>query len=153
MANVKPVALNKSHMTKAEKKARIEAEEKLKGNARISNIPPQELSESGKIIYKNIINIMPQDFLTGIDSYIVSVVAEALDRMKQCQIKINETSLFNDGEENIAVKTYEKYSKIFNTYSSKLGMSPKDRAALSCLILNDKKEEDPLLKALSDDDD
>ena len=152
MANIKPIELNKSHISKAEKKARLEAEKSLKGNKCISTLPPEQLSDGGKKIYKDIIDTMPKDFLTGIDAYIVGVVAEALARMKECQEKINDYGLFSDGEENVAVKTYEKYSKIFNTYSSKLGMSPKDRAALSCLILQDKKEEDPLLKALSDDD-
>lgn len=152
MANIKPIELNNSHISKAEKKARLEAEKKLKGDTNISLLPPPQLSEGGGKIYQDIINTMPKDFLTGIDAYIVGVVAEALDRMKECQEKINNYGLFDDGEENVAVRTYEKYSKIFNTYSSKLGMSPKDRAALSCLILNDKKEEDPLLKALSEDD-
>lgn len=153
MANIKPIELNNSHISKTEKKARLEAEKKLKGDKSISILPPPQLSEGGGKIYQDIINTMPKDFLTGIDAYIVGVVAESLDRMKECQEKINSHGLFNDDEENVAVKTYEKYSKIFNTYSSKLGMSPKDRAALSCLILNDKKEDDPLLKALSDDDD
>lgn len=153
MANVKPIDLNNSHISKEERKARKEAEDRLKGNSKISNKPSDTLSSIGKEIYKNIIQIMPNGFLTGIDAYIVEVVAEALARMKECQEIINESGLFIEGDENNAVKTYEKYSKIFNSYSSKLGMSPKDRAALSCLILQDQdKKEDPLLKILGDEE-
>ena len=152
MSNTKPIGLNNSHISKEEREARQQAENKLKGDTIISNKAHKELSKNGKKIYKDIISIMPQDFLTGVDEYIVSVVAECLDRMKECQNQINKTGLFDEaGNESKAVKTYEKYSKIFNSYSSKLGMSPKDRASLSCLIINDKaNQQDELLNILKD---
>ena len=74
--------------------------------------------------------------------------------MKECQTKINEEGLFDkSSNENQAVRTYEKYSKIFEKFSSKLGLSPKDRATLAVLVINEQAEkEDPVLKALRGED-
>lgn len=154
MPNIKPIALQTGHISNAEIEERKQAEEKLKGDAEISVKPPKELSTNGKKLYKNIVSLLPSGFLSGGDIYVVGIVAESLDRMCECQLKINKDGLFSkEGEENQAVRTYDKYSKIFEKFSSKLGLSPKDRASLAVLVLNDKeKEEDALLKALSEDD-
>jgi len=153
MPNIKPIALQNGHISNEEKEARKVVEEKLKGNTEITIKPPKELSTNGKKLYKNIINLLPTGFLNGGDTYVVTIVAEALDRMQTCQIRLNNNGLFNEeGEENNAVKTYDKYSKIFEKFSAKLGLSPKDRASLAVLNLNaDEEKQDELLSVLRGD--
>jgi P27 family predicted phage terminase small subunit len=153
MPNIKPIALQTKHNSKEDIEKRIEMEDKLKGNTTIEIIPPSNLSSNGKKIYKNIIKILPDGFLNGGDIYTVSIVAEALDKMQECQKEIKVNGLFVDGTESKAVGTYKKYVDIFNTFGSKLGLSPRDRASLSVLNLNQEMEkQDPLLQILSGDD-
>ncbi|SHN04297.1 phage terminase, small subunit, putative, P27 family [Anaerosporobacter mobilis DSM 15930] len=155
MPNIKPIALATGHISNEEIRERQETEEKLKGNTTIDVKPPKELSANGKKLYKHIISLLPNGFLSGGDTFVVGIVAESLDRMQKCQIKLNKDGLFDeDGTENQAVRTYEKYSKIFEKFSAKLGLSPKDRASLAVLVINDKdNQEDQLLKILKGDDD
>ncbi|NRY59857.1 phage terminase small subunit P27 family [Clostridium beijerinckii] len=153
MPNIKPVALQNNHKSNAEIESRQRTEEKLKGDTEVSIKPPKELSANGKKLYKNIIKLLPTGFLNGGDKFVVTIVAEALDRMQTCQQNINDNGLFDEnGIENNAVKTYDKYSKIFEKFSAKLGLSPKDRAALAVLNLNQIEEsQDELLKILKGD--
>lgn len=153
MPNIKPVELQTGHISKEQIQQRKETEEKLKGNTIIPARAPRELSANGKRLYRHIISLLPSDFLNGADVYTVGIVAEALDRMQICQDKINTDGLFTEeGNENQAVRTYEKYSKIFEKFSAKLGLSPKDRASLAALNLKDKEtKEDPVAKALRGD--
>jgi P27 family predicted phage terminase small subunit len=155
MANIKPAKLRTGKTGKDEIKQRETTENELKGSKPISVTPPRELSKTGKRKYKQIISLLPDDFLSGGDMFVVGIVAEALDRMAQAQIQLNEKGLFNNaGEENNATKAYERYSKIFEKFSSKLGLSPKDRAALAVLNINAEEEkDDPVLNALRGDSD
>ncbi len=155
MANIKPIALATGHISNEEIRERQETEQKIKGSIPIDAKPPKELSPNGKKLYKHIVSLLPSGFLNGGDTFVVGIVAEALDRMQNCQQKLNKDGLFSDeGLENQAVRTYEKYSKIFEKFSAKLGLSPKDRASLAVLVINDKEnEEDPLLKVLRGEDD
>jgi len=154
MPNIKPVALQTGHISNAETEARRVAEEKLKGRAEISLTPPKDLSVNGKELYKSIVSLLPSGFLSAGDIFTVGIVAEALDRMQRCQSEINSNGLFDlERKEVEAVKTYERYAKIFDKFSAKIGLSPKDRASLAVLILSDKdNKEDPLLKILRGED-
>lgn len=153
MPNIKPAALQNNHKSNAELETRQQTEERLKGDIEVSIKPPKELSANGKKLYKNIIKLLPTGFLNGGDTFVVTIVAEALDRMQTCQSNINDNGLFDEnGVENNAVKTYDKYSKIFEKFSAKLGLSPKDRAALAVLNLNQIEEsQDEVLKILKGD--
>lgn len=150
MANIKPAELRTGKTGKDEVSKRKQAENKLKGAKKIPTKPKGELSESGKKLYKEIIKLLPDGFLSGGDTYVVGIVADALSRMAECQSILNQNGMFSTtGEELDAVKTYERYSKIFDKFSSKLGLSPKDRAALAVLNINAEEEKnDPLLQVL-----
>ena len=154
MPNIKPVALQTGHIKNKDTKARKEAEDKLKGSKEIRLTPPKDLSTNGKKLYKSIVSLLPSGFLSAGDVFTVGIVAEALDRMQRCQSEINSNGLFDDeGKEVEAAKTYERYSKIFDKFSAKIGLSPKDRASLAILNINDKdNQEDPLLKILRGED-
>jgi len=152
--NVRPIALQTKHNSKEDIQKREEAESKLKGDTVIDITPPSNLSTYGKKIYKNIIEILPDGFLNGGDIYVVTIIADALDNMKICQKEIKKSGLFINGKENPAVLTYKKYVDIFNTYSTKIGLSPRDRASLSVLNINAENEKnDEVLKALRGGDD
>jgi P27 family predicted phage terminase small subunit len=151
--NVKPATARTGKTGKVEKSKREEVENTLKSEKEISNKAPTGLSDNGKDIYKEIINLMPKGFLNGADTYTVSIVAEALDRMQTAQKRLNSEGLFTEmGEERDASKSYERYSKIFDKFGGKIGLSPRDRAALAALMLKDEKKEDPLMAILADDD-
>lgn len=162
MPNIKPARLRTGKTGKEEIDKRIKQEEKIKGTSKINKQAPKTLSSSGARLYKEIIDLLPEDFLNGADTYTVGIVAEALDRMMTSQLKINQDGLFVDAVkeiegklvsvgtfENEAAKTYERYSKIFDKFGSKLGLSPKDRAALAVLNIKEEEEkQDPLLAIL-----
>lgn len=152
MAYIKPAELRTGKTGKDEIEKRKKAEASLKGNTEISQKPKGKLSRTGKKLYKEIIKLLPAGFLNGGDTYVVEIVADALSRMGECREILNDGMFDKAGEERDAVKTYERYSKIFDKFSSKLGLSPKDRAALAVLNINAEEEkDDPLLKALRGD--
>ena len=153
MSYVKPAELRTGKTGKAEIEARKKAEQALKTTQSITKTPAKDLSERGKVLYREIIKLLPDGFLSAGDTYVVSIVADALSRMGECRGIINNDGMFSeDGAELDAVKTYERYSKIFDRFSSKLGLSPKDRAALAVLNVNaDEEKADPLLQALRGD--
>ena len=149
MANIKPIGLKQGKIAKDQIKARIDAEEKLKGDP-IAAAAPTRLTENGVMIYNKLLTSFPKDFLTSSDSHTLEIVANSLDMMQTAQEDINSRGeLLADDSENPSIRIYERYSKIFNTFGSKLGMSPKDRAALAIIMTTQAADdEDPLLKAL-----
>lgn len=150
MANIKPVSLNKGkHNSKERAESRQKAEDSLKCKP-ISRIAPNRLSKNGKTIYSNLLKSFPDGFLTASDSHTLEIVANAIDMMQISQKDINERGFLLDEDiENPSIRVYERYTKIFNTFGSKLGMSPRDRASLAVLLVNQQEEkEDPLLDAL-----
>jgi P27 family predicted phage terminase small subunit len=155
MANIKPAEFRTGHTSNEEIKKRKDTENKLKGNKKISAQPPVDLSDNGKRIYKEIIKLLPKGFLSSADTYTVRIVAESLDCMKISSSVIHKKGLFtDDGKENEASKAYERYSKIYDKFSAKIGLSPKDRAAIASIIVADREnKDDELLKVLRGDDD
>ncbi|MBU3153907.1 P27 family phage terminase small subunit [Clostridium estertheticum] len=153
MANIKPIELQTKHSNPEDIQKRMETEEALKGNTVIEIKPPTSLSTTGKKFYKKIIEILPSGFLNGGDTYCVTIIAESLDKMQLCQKEINKNGLFIDGNENKGVGTYKKYVDIFNTFSQKIGLSPRDRASLSILNINSETDKnDKVLQALKGGD-
>lgn len=150
MANIKPAELRTGKTGKEEIAKRKQAEAAIRGSSPISRTPGGELSDGGKRIYREVIKLLPDGFLSGADKYAVEAVADALARMQECRSVLNDGGMFDEGGAELdAVKTYERYSKIFDKQSSKLGLSPKDRAALAVLNINAEEEKnDPLLQVL-----
>lgn len=149
MANVKPVELRTGHWTKDEIEARKESENKLKGK-NISDKAPTKLSTNGKKIYKYLLTTFPDNFLTEVDYIALEIVANSIDMLQQSQADIKARGIYlEDGSENPSHRIYDRYFKIFNSMASKLGMSPKDRASLSAIMIAQQSEDDDeLLKIL-----
>ncbi|MDF2844810.1 MAG: hypothetical protein K0R00_3236 [Herbinix sp.] len=154
MANIKPAEFRTGHTSNEEIRNRKETEKKLKGTKKISTTPPADLSANGKLIYKEIIKLLPKGFLSSADVFTVKIVAESLDCMKTSSSVIHRQGLFTiEGKESEASKAYERHSKIYDKFSAKIGLSPKDRAALASIIITEKETRtDELIKALSGDD-
>ena len=143
-----PVDLQKGEMSNAQREARKENEEKLKGNA-ISGKVPSNLSKEAKKIYKRLLGQFPDGFLTDSDSINIEILAQTISMMYDAQNDINKNGLVIDGKPNPSVTIYDKCTKTIDLYGKKLGMSPRDRAALGYMMFEQEQEkEDDLLKIL-----
>lgn len=140
------------HNTKAEIEARKEKENRIKALADKIDNPPIDLSEEQKKIYKFIIEeLRTTGILTNLDIYILSICARAIDRLNCIEKIINKNSAAMFNKDIMSAK--DKYSKDFYRCCNELSLSPQSRAKLGNLALDNKeKEEDPLLKALREDD-
>lgn len=140
------------HNTKAEIEARKVAEEKVKGLADKIEKPPTYLNKDQKKIYKFIVNeLKATNLLTNLDVFILSTCAIAVNRLQTIETLINKNvgSIINKD----LMSSKDKYSKDLYRCCNELSLSPQSRAKLGSLALSNKaKEEDPLLKALSQDD-
>ncbi|AJE11370.1 phage terminase small subunit P27 family [Clostridium botulinum] len=140
------------HNTKAEIEARKEKEERIKSLADKIEKPPEYLSEKQKNIYKFIVEELKMTgILTNLDVYILSTCAISVDRLRTIETIINKNlgSLCNKD----LMSAKDKYTKDLYRCCNELSLSPQSRAKLGNLALNNKEEqEDPLLKALREDD-
>jgi P27 family predicted phage terminase small subunit len=104
---------------------------------------------------------MPDGVLCGTDVFTVTIVAEALGKMEQCSEILNVEGILVEytnkaGATNVdshkAVGIYQKYSQIFNTFASKIGLSPADRSKLALLANTEDDANELLKKALRGED-
>lgn len=152
MANIKPVALQTGHISEEEIENRREAEGKLKGVADKIK-PPEHLSKDQKEIFKFIVGELEVSGMLGnLDIFILTSCSIAIDRINTIEKVINEKPALMKNTQLMSSK--DKYSKEFFKCCSELSLSPQARAKMASLIIQDKdKAEDPLLKALRDDED
>lgn len=140
------------HNTKEEIEARKAAEERIKSLADKIEKPPSYLTKEQKKIYKFIIDELKETgILTNLDVYILSTCAIAVDRLQTIETIINKNigSLVNKD----LMSAKDKYTKDLYRCCNELSLSPQSRAKLGNLALDKKeKAEDPLLKALNEDD-
>lgn len=137
------------HLTKAEKDAKMSAEDKLRGSADKLK-PPKYLSGAQKKIFKFIVSeLESSDILGNLDVYVLSECSIALDRMQEIESRINQDAaqLSNDK----LLQTKERYTKSFFRCCNELCLSPQSRAKMGNLNLQ-AKEENPLFKILCDDE-
>lgn len=142
--NAKPISMCTGARTKEEIEQRTQGEEKLKGS---SNLPIEVpdflvLDEIGKKIYSLMLEHLPEEILNYLDVFNVGICCDALSKMIECQRILRSEGLLVEytnkaGATNIsehkAISIYQKYSTIYNTYGSKLGLSPVDRGKLVAL--------------------
>ena len=146
----KPASLlTECSQTKAEIQSRIDNENKLKGDSQ--NIkPPSYLSKSQKKIFKDIVKKLDaSQILSDKDVYLLAEFSISIDRLQEIERQINENpgELFN----NAVMSSKDKYTKIFFRCCNELGSSPQSRAKIANINVQ-AKEENPLIKALMDDD-
>lgn len=158
MSKALPVGLKRGSITKEIFEKRQNVENKLKGVNILSKTPPSHLCKQGKKIYKNIVSSMPKDIFNNTDEYVVSIVADSLARMQECQEIINREGLIveytnsagaTNYDQNKAVLIYQKYCEIFKKYIGEIGLSPSARSKLAIINMEQsQQDQDPLLKIL-----
>ncbi|KOC32543.1 phage terminase small subunit P27 family [Clostridium botulinum] len=148
----KAIDCQSRHNTKSEIEARKEQEERLKTLADKIDKPPKHLSQEQKNIYKFIIEELKlTGILTNLDVYILTTCAIAVDRLTTIEEIVNRNPAGLLNKDLMSAK--DKYTKDLYRCCNELSLSPQSRAKLGNLALNNKeKQEDPLLKALIEDD-
>ena len=144
----KSVSVMSKNLTKEEKTARLETEQKLKGES--DNIsPPSYLSKQQKDIFNNLVNELKASGILGnLDIYILSTCSISIDRLQEIEKIINKniTELYN--KDLLSAK--DKYTKDFFRCCNELSISPASRAKMANINMQSKeKAADPLLKILS----
>jgi len=142
VANIKPIDLKVGHSsTKSEIEARKKAEEAIKGKS-IGRKKPTGLSGDGKKIYKHLLTIFPEGFLAETDVYALEILVDSIEQMRIARKDISERGQLLDGEENPSIRVYSKYFKIYDSVGAKMGMSPRERAQLAVLLVNQQQDKD-----------
>lgn len=125
-------------------------EDKLKGNDNEIK-PPKYLSKTQKNIFKYIVKeLKSSEILGNLDVYILTMCSIAIDRLEKIETNINENELLLYDSKLMASK--EKYSKDLYRCCNELSLSPQARAKLANVNLQ-AKEDDPLLKVLTESED
>ena len=152
----KPIEMLSSHLTKSEIQERKDAEEKLKGNDDLVYKVPRHLSKTEKKIYKFLVTeLQASKILCNLDIEILEQTVNAIAKMQECKIFIDEHGIVITKENGDMVKSpaltaYKDYNAIFNKGMQELGLSPSARSRLAQLNINSQAEkEDPLLKILN----
>lgn len=153
--SAKPVNLINSKLSKEERQARKEAEEKYKGNSDLVYQCPTELkTKREKELYTFIVNqLKSAAILNDLDVEIIKSTVFCIIQMNDANSSIKKHGAIIEDEgriyKNPAVNIYKDYHTMYLSNSTRLGLSPADRAKLSVIdVKNKQKEEDPLLKAL-----
>lgn len=146
----KNVSLMSKHLTKEEKMRRIERENTSKGD-RDKICPLAYLNDKQVEIFNYIVDELEESEILGnLDVFILSTCAISIDRLQEIESKINEK--FGLIANNTIMSAKDKYSKDFYRCCNELSLSPQSRAKLANMNQN-KKDDDPLLNALKDDED
>ena len=146
----KSVDLQSSHLTNEEKQRRKEREEQYKV-ADDKVVAPEHLTEKQVEIFNYIVSELKESGIVGnLDIFILATCAISIDRLQEIEKRINEK--FGLVTNNAIMAAKDKYSKDFYRCCTELSLSPQSRAKLANMNMN-KKEDDPLLEALKDDED
>ena len=143
----KSVITMSKNLTKEEMTLRLNAEEKLKGEAdKIS--PPTHLNARQKKIFNFIVAEFENSGILGnLDIYILSTCAIAIDRLQQIEKKINQN--FDSIYDKELMSAKDKYTKDLFRCTNELSLSPQSRAKLGNINVQAKlQEDDVLLKVL-----
>lgn len=143
----KSVTTMSKHLTEDEKRKRMEAEEKLRGQS--DNVsPPDYLNDNQKEIFNHIVDeLKASEILGNLDIYILTNLATAIDRLQEIETSINEDS--NRLLDKSLMSAKKNYTQDLITGIRELSLSPSSRAKIGNINLQAKeKENDPLLEAL-----
>lgn len=156
----KPIALCSKKMSTEERDARKRAEERYKGNSDLVYECPEELTtELEQELYMFIVNTLkPADILNNLDIFLIVQTVKSIVHMRSANddiIKYGSIIETDDGRvyKNPAVGVYKDFYSMFVSNSTRLGLSPSDRAKIATIDVKNKQQEaDPLLKLLADRD-
>ena len=137
------------HLTKSEIDAKGGTEDKLRGSADKLR-PPSYLTKEQKKIFRFIVGELEASGILGnLDVYVLTECSIALDRMRVIESRINQE--FEQITAAALMSAKERYTKSFFRCCNELCLSPQSRAKMGNLS-SAAAEENPLIKALSDDE-
>lgn len=149
----KNINVHSRHNSKEEINKRVEMESKLKGLSDKVKKPPNYLTLEQKKIYRFIYGeLEASGILSNLDSYLLSTASISIDRLQYIEGIINKKPTAIMNKDLMSAK--DKYNKDFFRCCNELSLSPQSRAKFGSLSLQAKAdEEDPLIKALADEED
>lgn len=149
----KNINVHSRHNSKEEINKRVEMESKLKGLSDKVKKPPNYLTLEQKKIYRFIYGeLEASGILSNLDSYLLSTASISIDRLQYIEGIINKKPTAIMNKDLMSAK--DKYNKDFFRCCNELSLSPQSRAKFGSLALQAKAdEEDPLIKALADEED
>ena len=137
------------HLSDAEMKSKLAAEERLRGKADRLR-PPKYLTASQKKIFRFIVSELQESGVLGnLDVYVLAECSIALDRMQEIESRINQDPVQLSNDKLLQAK--DRYTKSFFRCCNELCLSPQSRAKIGNINLT-AAEENPLLKILSEEE-
>lgn len=145
-----PITMQSRHSTKAEIKARKEAEDQIKGNDDLVYVPPKNFNKEEKEVYKFLISeLYVSNILSNLDIVILEQTVECIIKMKQIK---KETSTLDLFEQKDFTSMYREFFSMYLKCCNELGLSPASRAKMANAKVQAKvKLNDPLLNIRDDD--
>ena len=136
--------------TKAEIAEMEEAEERIRGGSDKIYRTPSHLSPLAKEYYKAIVEEMKiSGVLSNLDVPLVSLTAETLAIIRDCEETLNKEGLIIDNKPHPAVSIRDRNLTQVRSLIVQLGMTPSSRASIAVDNLKKQKDsEDPLTKIL-----
>lgn len=151
----KPTQLISSHLTKAEKQARIDEEEKLKGSDSRVYTPPKHLNREEKQLYIEIVTDMKESgVLSNLDIELICILVDAVINMREMKNLLKKDGKFltkKDGTiyRHPAINSYKDYEGIYNRCCRELSLTVSARAKLGQINATASEESnDDVLKIL-----
>ena len=145
-----PTALNRKHLTKAEREKRSSIESKFRGEANKLRCPADLTKEQKKYFSFFVKQLAPAEILSSLDVEILRSAAVSADRVHTMNAEIDQDrTLLKSASYMSSLKFY---TAELDRCLIELGMTPQARAKMA---LTAKETEDPLIAALTltDDDD
>lgn len=144
MAKSIPVEMKAGAISKQDYEKRKQIEDAFKGNNGLERKAPASLSKAGQLIYMEILDNIPLEMFNRTDSYVIEVVADAIDQMRECREVIREDGLIveytnsagqTNKDQNKAILIYQKYAEILKKYLGEIGLSPSARSKIANMAL------------------
>lgn len=136
------------HDTNADNRRRGDIESSLRGSDGLPR-PPKFLSQSQRKIFRRITRELgPSGVLTGLDDYIITTFAVAVDRLESIEREINDNPELIGSEK--LTRAQNKYLKDFYRCCNELCLSPQSRAKYSSARVAAEKKPSALMLALED---
>ena len=138
-------------ITKEEEATRSEIEDRLRGKSEKLE-PPDYLTDEQKKIFGFVCeNLVEAEILSNLDVYVLCSLSIAVSRLQQIEQMVNDMPEYLFDTALMGARS--KYQSDMWRGCNELCLSPQARAKIGSLAAQAiKHKEDPLLKALMDDD-
>lgn len=141
-----PTAITSKHLTKAERESRSRKENRLRGEPNKLRCPGDLTKEQKRYFNLFVKQLTPAEILSALDAELIRSAAICVDRVHSMNAEIDrDSSLLKSAPYMSSLKFY---TAELDRCLIELGMTPQARAKFALPA----KEEDPLIAALTADD-